>query len=286
MITPSDFRIDPKNFRLRDAETGYVGNLDKKRARDLLDERIREMRDLHERFYVNSRYSLLVVIQAHDAAGKDGTVKAVVSGLNPMGIDVIAFKAPTPEELSHDFLWRVMRRLPARGHLAIFNRSHYEEVLIARVRPEILAAQRLPDRCITEDIWDERYEDINAFERYLTRNGTKIVKIFLNVSKAEQKERFLSRINTPDKQWKFAEADLRDRAYWDDFQDAFQDMLESTSTDWAPWHVVPADRKWFTRLVVAEIILDAMRDLDPQFPVVSDAKRQMLIDARRQLEDE
>jgi PPK2 family polyphosphate:nucleotide phosphotransferase len=221
-----------------------------------------------------------------DAAGKDGTIKHVMSGVNPQGVQVYSFKAPSAEELDHDFLWRTMRCLPERGRIGIFNRSYYEEVLVVRVHRELLAAQRLPPGLLGKHVWRNRYEDINAFERYLTRNGVVIRKFFLHVSKEEQRRRFLARLEEPEKHWKFSLADVRERGYWDDYQDAYERAIRKTSTEHAPWFVVPADNKWFTRLVVAGAIVDTLRDLNLRFPTVDPAKRKALLDARRQLERE
>jgi PPK2 family polyphosphate:nucleotide phosphotransferase len=280
------FRVDPDKFRLSDIDTAYCADYTKKTATDKLASDIEELAELQDRFYAYDRYALLLIFQAMDAAGKDGTIKHVMTGINPAGCTVHSFKAPTPEELDHDFLWRCMRRLPQRGMFGIFNRSYYEEVLIVRVHPEILHAQQLPSELVTKDIWDERYKDINRFERYLSRNGTRILKFFLHVSKHEQKRRFLARIDDPSKNWKFSLSDLKERSLWDEYQSVYEETIRNTSTEWAPWYVIPADRKWFTRLVVANIIVQTLREIDPQYPKVSDEQRVRLAEAKATLESE
>jgi PPK2 family polyphosphate:nucleotide phosphotransferase len=219
-----------------------------------------------------------------DAAGKDGVIKHVLSGVNPQGVHVHSFKSPSSEELDHDFLWRSTCRLPERGMIGIFNRSYYEEVLVIKVHPEFLAKQQIPKKLVTDDIWDQRYEDIEAFERYLARNGVCIRKFFLNVSKKEQKKRFLARLDTPDKNWKFSAADIRERKLWDDYMDAYEQAIERTATKHAPWFVVPADNKWFTRLVVMAAVVDALQSLDVEYPKVTDEQRKALQAARAELE--
>jgi PPK2 family polyphosphate:nucleotide phosphotransferase len=228
-------------------------------------------------------HSLLVVFQAIDAAGKDGTIRHVLSGVNPQGVEVTSFKTPTAPELDHDFLWRASLRLPARGMIGIFNRSHYEEVLVVRVHPEYLAGERLPKAAMGKDIWTRRYREINDWERYLTDNGTRIVKLFLNVSRDEQRKRFLARIEEPHSNWKFSAGDVRERQRWDDYQDAFAAMLSHTSTKWAPWYVIPADRKWFMRIAAGAAILDALMDIDPEYPVPTDAERADMLKAKEEL---
>jgi PPK2 family polyphosphate:nucleotide phosphotransferase len=236
--------------------------------------------------YAQDRWSLLLIFQAMDAAGKDGTIKHVMSGVNPQGVQVYSFKAPSAEELDHDFLWRSMRCLPERGRIGIFNRSYYEEVLVARVHREVLARQKLAPELVTKRIWQERYEDIHSFERYLTRNGTVIRKFFLHVSKGEQKKRFTARLDEPEKNWKFSANDVIERRYWKDYQRAYEDAIRATATPEAPWYVVPADNKWFTRLVVAAAIVDALAELDLHYPKVTAAQRKALAAARRELEAE
>jgi PPK2 family polyphosphate:nucleotide phosphotransferase len=239
--------------------------------------------EYQERLAAQDVYGLLVVFQAIDAAGKDGTIRHVMSGVNPQGVEVTSFKVPTAHELDHDFLWRAAVRLPARGVIGIFNRSHYEEVLVVRVHPEFLAGQRLPKAATGKDIWTRRYREINDWERYLTDNGTRIVKLFLNVSKDEQKQRFLDRIEEPHSNWKFSATDVRERQHWDAYQEAFSEMLSHTSTKWAPWYVIPADHKWFMRIAAIAAILDALMDIDPQFPAPSDEDRAEMLKAKDEL---
>ncbi len=238
---------------------------------------------LQELLYAEDRWSLLLVIQAMDAAGKDSAIKHVMRGLNPQGTRVASFKAPSTVDLDHDFLWRIVKELPGRGEIGVFNRSHYEEVLVVRVHPDILAAERLPDPLVGKQIWRERFDDINAFERHLARNGTVIRKIFLHVSEKEQRERFLARLEDPSKNWKFSAADVRERACWDDYMTAYSECLRQTSTPWAPWHVIPADRKWFTRRAVAATLCEAMRKMKLAYPKVDEAHRDALRKARAAL---
>ena len=242
-----------------------------------------QLAELQSKLYAQNRWSLLLIFQAMDAAGKDSTIKHVMSGVNPQGVQVFSFKAPSAEELDHDYLWRCMRRLPERGRIGIFNRSYYEEVLVAKVRPEILAAQGLPPRLVRRSIWKERYEDIRNFERYLTRNGVVVRKFFLHVSKAEQKRRFLARLDEPKKNWKFSVDDVTERGRWKAYQRAYQDAIRATATEVAPWYVVPADHKWFTRLVVAAAIGEALTGLDLHYPRVDKAQKKALEAARRKL---
>lgn len=237
-------------------------------AGEMLKQGAKRMADLQERLYAQDRWSVLLIFQAMDAAGKDGTIKHVMSGVNPQGVEVHSFKAPSSEELDHDFLWRTSRVLPRRGHIGIFNRSYYEETLVVRVHQNILARQQLPREMVTANIWRERFEDINAFERYLSRQGVLIRKFFLHVSKEEQRERFIARLEEPEKHWKFSAADVGERAHFAKYMSAYEDMIRHTATEWAPWYVVPADRKWFTRLVVSAVIIDAIQSLDPRFPEV------------------
>jgi PPK2 family polyphosphate:nucleotide phosphotransferase len=275
-----------KGFRLRDvdpADTAHLESEDAERAREVLKEGIEMLADLQDMLYAQDRRSLLLIFQAMDAAGKDGTIKHVMSGVNPQGVQVFSFKAPSDEELDHDFLWRCMRCLPERGRIGIFNRSYYEEVLVARVHPEILERQKLPKELVTKRIWQERYEDIRNFERYLARQGTIIRKFFLHVSKGEQKRRFLSRLDAPEKNWKFSVNDVKERRSWKDYQGAYEDAIRETASDWAPWYVVPADHKWFTRLVVAAAIADALTSLGLHYPKLSAAQRKALALARREL---
>jgi PPK2 family polyphosphate:nucleotide phosphotransferase len=268
----------------KDHEPGYTGGFD---DREGALERVAANRErlsrLQEKLYAQDVYALLVLFQGIDAAGKDGAIRHVMSGVNPQGCHVTSFKAPSEEELDHDYLWRAVRALPGRGMIGIFNRSHYEEVLVVRVHPQLLDAQRLPPAA-REDIWNRRYREINDFEKHLVRNGTVVLKFFLNLSKREQKRRFLERIDDPDKNWKFNVRDYEERHAWDDYQRAFDDMLSSTSTEWAPWIVVPADNKWFARLAVSETICAAMERLGLAFPAVAPERRARLLEIRKELE--
>ena len=275
--TPADlaarYRItNGSRFKLKDTDPNDAWG---KRLKPVADEMLKQSRKrlcgLQERLYAQDRWSVLLIFQAMDAAGKDGTIKHVMGGVNPQGVEVHSFKAPSAEELDHDFLWRTSRALPRRGHIGIFNRSYYEETLVVRVHQNILARQQLPRELVTKNIWRERFEDINGFERYLTRQGVAVRKIFLHISKEEQRERFLKRLEKPEKNWKFSPADVGERAHFTEYMSVYEDMIRHTATEWAPWHVVPADRKWFTRIVVSAIIVDAIQSLDPRFPEV-DAK--------------
>jgi PPK2 family polyphosphate:nucleotide phosphotransferase len=239
--------------------------------------------ELQDKLYAQDRWALLLVFQAMDAAGKDGTIKHVMSGVNPQGCQVYSFKRPSDEDLDHDFLWRCLRCLPERGRIGIFNRSYYEEVLVARVHPEILARQKLPPELVRKQIWDERYQGIRDFERHLARNGSVVLKFFLHVSKAEQKRRFLARLDAPEKNWKFSHSDVAERRHWNAYQRAYQDAIRATASAHAPWYVVPADHKWFTRLVVAAAIVDALVELDLHYPRIDAAQRRALAAARREL---
>lgn len=284
------YRVNGKNkFRLEDVDPADTAGLkaeDKPRARQVLSTGREMLSQLQERLYAQDRWAALFIFQAMDAAGKDSAIKHVMSGVNPQGCQVYSFKAPSPEELDHDYLWRCMKNLPERGRIGIFNRSYYEEVLTVRVHKEVLEAQRLPPKLVTPEIWSERYEDIRNFEQYLTRNGVVVRKFFLHVSKKEQKKRFLERLNNPDKNWKYSMADIKERGYWDDYAKAYQTMIRETSTKAAPWYVVPADNKWFTRLVVAAAIIDALGSLNLEFPKVSDAQKKELDKVRASLEKE
>jgi len=278
-----------KGFRLKDVDPDGTAGLKsefKDEAKLLLQEGVQTLAEMQDRLYAQDRWAVLLVFQAMDAAGKDGTIKHVMSGVNPQGCEVASFKAPSSEELDHDFLWRCMPWLPNRGHIGIFNRSYYEEVLVVRVHPEFLAGQKLPPELVTKRIWEERYEDINDFERYLARNGTVIRKFFLHVSKKEQKKRFMERLDQPEKNWKFSAADVRERAHWDEYMEAYEDMIRATATPHAPWYVVPADNKWFTRLVVAAAVVDALEGLDLRYPKVDKKKRAELAAARKLLMQE
>jgi PPK2 family polyphosphate:nucleotide phosphotransferase len=282
------YRVDRgKDFSLKHFDPDDTRGLELKDESDaLLEQSVRVMADLQERLYAQDRWSVLLIFQAIDAAGKDGTIKHVMSGLNPQGCEVHAFKSPSTEELDHDFMWRTTLKLPRRGHIGIFNRSYYEEMLVARVHPEILARQQLPEPLVTKKIWDERFEDAVAYERYLTRQGVVIRKFFLYVSKEEQKRRFLARLDEPEKHWKFSLADVHEREHFDDYLDAYEDVIQHTATRRAPWYVVPADRKWFTRLVVASAVIEAIESIDPAFPEVGGQLRQQLQVARAALESE
>jgi PPK2 family polyphosphate:nucleotide phosphotransferase len=281
MIIPSPadlagrYRVtNGSRFRLKDiSPADSWGKRLKPIADEMLKQGAKRMADLQERLYAQDRWSVLLIFQALDAAGKDGTIKHVMRGVNPQGVEVHAFKAPSAEELDHDFLWRTSRVLPRRGHIGIFNRSYYEETLVVRVHQNILARQQLPRELVTRNIWRERFEDINGFERYLTRQGVAVRKIFLHISKEEQRERFLKRLEKPEKNWKFSPADVGERAHFTEYMSAYDDMIRHTATEWAPWHVVPADRKWFTRLIVSAIVIDAIQSLDPRFPEVDAATR-------------
>jgi PPK2 family polyphosphate:nucleotide phosphotransferase len=279
--------VDGRGFRLRDidpADTGSLGSEYKQRSRELLQGGLAKLADLQEKLYAQNQWALLVIFQAMDAAGKDSAIKHVMSGVNPQGCQVFSFKAPSHEELDHDYLRRCMKAVPERGRIGVFNRSYYEEVLVVRVHPELLEAQRLPPSLVTRHVWAERYEDINAMERYLTRNGIGIRKFFLHISREEQKKRFLERLEDPHKNWKFSVADARERDFWDDYMHAYEQMVRHTSTKQAPWFVVPADHKWFTRLVVAAAVIDALEDMDVAFPKVSPEKRKELQSTREILE--
>jgi PPK2 family polyphosphate:nucleotide phosphotransferase len=275
-----------KKFRLKDVDPGDTGELkskDKARAKEALQTGVEALTQLQDMLYGQDRWSLLLIFQAMDAAGKDGTIKHVMSGVNPQGCQVSSFKGPTSTDLDHDYLWRCVKELPERGRIGIFNRSYYEETLAVRVHPEFLAAQKLPERCVTKRIWDERFQDIRAFERYLHRNGTIILKFFLHVSRDEQKRRFLERLDLPEKNWKFSATDAKSRAFWDDYMDAYEETIRGTATEDSPWYVVPADNKWFTRVVVAGAVIDALDSLDLSYPKVSEAKKKELAEARKLL---
>ncbi len=294
MIIPSPadlagrYRVsNGSRFRLKDiSPSDSWGKRLKPIAGEMLKQGCKRMADLQERLYAQDRWAVLLIFQAMDAAGKDGTIKHVMAGVNPQGVDVHSFKAPSSEELDHDFLWRTARRLPRRGHIGIFNRSYYEETLVVRVHQNILARQQLPRELVTKNIWRERFEDINGFERYVTRQGVMVRKIFLHVSKEEQRERFLERLEKPEKNWKFSPADVGERAHFTEYMGAYEEMIRYTATEWAPWHVVPADRKWFTRLVVSAIVIDAIESLDPRFPEVDAKTRAEFKKTRAALEAE
>lgn len=271
----------------KDYDPAYKADyINKEDAQKRLKEGIEKLAVYQDTLYAQDTYSLLIVLQAMDAAGKDGTIKHVMSGLNPQGCQVFSFKVPTAEELDHDYLWRYFKALPERGRIGIFNRSYYEEVLVVRVHPEVLDRQKLPPESKGKGIWKRRFEEINNFEKYLTNNGVIILKFFLNVSKDEQKKRFLERIDRPEKNWKFSSSDAKERAHWDDYMKAYEDVFNHTSTEWAPWHIIPADRKWFTRLAVAGVIYNKLESLNLQYPTVSQEHRQELLKAKEILESE
>jgi PPK2 family polyphosphate:nucleotide phosphotransferase len=275
-----------KNFRLKDFDPGDTGGLGSDRkpmAREFLDRGVQWLAEEQEKLYAQDRRSLLLIFQAMDAAGKDSTIRHVMSGVNPQGCQVFSFKQPSMEELDHDYLWRYHNRLPERGRIGIFNRSYYEEVLVVRVHPELLEPQRIPREQVARVIWKRRLEDIAGFERYLARQGTTVLKFFLNLSRKEQKNRFLQRLNQPEKNWKFSPADISERRHWDGYMAAYEDAIRRTASREAPWYVVPADHKWFTRLVVAAAIVHALRTMDLSFPDVGEARREELDAARRAL---
>ena len=287
-------RVEPgKKIHLKDYDTGWVQteefkDLDKDESKEhanaILEQNLANLTQMQQLLYADDRYSLLIVFQAMDAAGKDSTIKHVMSGINPQGCQVFSFKKPSIEELDHNFLWRFMKSLPERGRIGIFNRSYYEDVLVVKVHPELI--QNLPDGKRGKSFWECRYEDINAFERHLERNGTVILKFFLNVSKKTQKKRFMERLERPEKNWKFSVADLAERDRWDDYMDAYEDAINATSTEWAPWHIVPADNKWVTHAIVADIITSNLRALDLKFPEITETQLKLLAEARKTLEDE
>jgi PPK2 family polyphosphate:nucleotide phosphotransferase len=282
------YRVDDGGkFRLKDYDPRDNGQIESKEAAaELLKAGVARLCALQDVLYAQDRWGLLLIFQAMDAAGKDGVIKHVMSGINPQGCQVYSFKQPSTEELDHDFLWRTSKSLPERGRIGIFNRSYYEETLVVRVHPEFLQGQRLPAEVIDKHIWDERFEDINAFERYFSRNGYVIRKFFLNVSKKEQKKRFLKRLDETDKNWKFSASDAKERGHWKEYMHAYEETIRATATPHAPWYVVPADRKWFTRLVVAAAVIDALESLDLHYPVLDEAKRKELDVARALLESE
>lgn len=290
------FRVkSDKKIRLQDYDTGWVQTDEfkslgkkelKERANSILQKNIEDLTESQELLYADDHYSLLIIFQAMDAAGKDGAIKHVMSGVNPQGCQVFSFKTPSVEELDHNFLWRYMKSLPERGRIGIFNRSYYEDVLVVKVHPELLEQQKLPASKRDKSFWQERYDDINAFERHLVRNGTIVLKFFLHVSKKEQKKRFLERLERAEKNWKFSIGDLAERGFWDDYVDAYEKAISATSTDWAPWYIVPADDKWATRAIVAVIVASALRNLDLKFPELNDEQRKLLEQARKTLEAE
>jgi PPK2 family polyphosphate:nucleotide phosphotransferase len=283
-----DFRVRPgSRVRLKSIDTDSTGSYESKEtAQKHLRKGVEELRRMQEMLYAQDQQALLLVFQAMDGAGKDSTIEHVMSGVNPQGCQVFSFKSPSSEELDHDFLWRTAKCLPERGRIGIFNRSYYEETLVVRVHPEYLDKQRLPRELATDRIWDHRFEDIRNWEKYLSRNGTVVRKFYLHVSKDEQKRRFLSRLEEPEKNWKFQAGDVKERALWDDYQRAYEDMLGATSTTYAPWHIIPADHKWFARLAVADIVIDTLRSMKLHYPKVSKETRAGLDAAKQSLEGE
>jgi PPK2 family polyphosphate:nucleotide phosphotransferase len=279
------YRIDRgKNFKLKDYDPGDTSHWrSKEHAEEEVQEGIARMADLQDKLYAQDRWALLLIFQALDAAGKDGAIKHVMSGVNPQGCQVYSFKAPSEAELQHDFLWRTTRDLPERGHIGIFNRSYYEEVLVVRVHKDILEGEKMPQSLVTKNIWQERFEDIHAFERHLARDGTVIRKFFLHLSKKEQERRFLARLEQPEKNWKFSAADMAERGFWDDYQKAYEDMIRNTATKDSPWYVVPADNKWFSRVIVASAVIDTLAGLDLAYPHVDKAKLAEIAKAKRAL---
>ncbi len=284
------FRVsEGKKFRLKEidpSETLGIKSADKPRAQEALAESVQLLSKLQNKLYAQDRWSVLLIFQAMDAAGKDGAIKHVMSGVNPQGCEVYSFKAPSDEELDHDYLWRCAKRLPERGRIGIFNRSYYEETLVLRVHQEFLVGQKLPSRLVTKDIWEQRFQDICKFERYLARNGIVVRKFFLHVSKAEQKKRFLERLNNPDKNWKFSLRDVHEREHWENYMHAYEETIRHSATPHAPWYVVPADNKWFTRLVVATTVVECLASLDLAYPKLSNDQLKELQAARQLLEAE
>jgi PPK2 family polyphosphate:nucleotide phosphotransferase len=281
------FRVtDGDRFRLKDIDPGDTLDLkseDKPRAKEALATGVEALADLQDMLYAQDRWAVLLIFQAMDAAGKDGAIKHVMSGVNPQGVEVYSFKSPSAEDLDHDYLWRCIKCLPQRGRIGIFNRSYYEETLVVRVHPEYLAGQKLPPELVTKDIWKDRFQDIRSFERYLTRNGIVIRKFFLHVSKKEQKNRFLERVENPAKNWKFSASDMGERQFWGQYMEAYEDMIRQTATKDAPWYVVPADNKWFTRVVVAAAVIDALASLDLSYPKMGKEKLKELAAVKQAL---
>lgn len=283
------FRVPPgKKISLKDYDPADTGGLVKKKedAAKLLQEGVQLLSEYQDKLYAQDTHALLIILQAMDAAGKDSVIKHVMSGLNPQGCQVYSFKTPSTEELDHDYLWRHFKALPARGRIGIFNRSHYEELLVVRVHPELLMRERLPAEARTKEIWKSRFEEVNNFEEYLIANGIVVIKLFLNVSKEEQRKRFLGRIDQPQKNWKFSLSDAKERAFWDAYMKAYEEVFNHTSTAWAPWYVIPADHKWFTRLAVAAIVVAKMQEINPDYPRVSQEQEQELLKAKEVLLNE
>lgn len=277
---------DDKDFTLKDKPTSYFGNEDKALIQKTLKMGIKALAAMQDILYAQDKWSVLIIFQAMDAAGKDGAIKHVMSGINPQGCQVSSFKGPSSEELDHDYLWRCQKHLPERGRIGIFNRSYYEEVLVVRVHEQILRGQKIPEKLITKDIWENRFEDIRNFERYLTRNGTIVIKFFLNVSKEEQKRRFIERVDNPDKNWKFSAADARERGYWDDYMHAYEELIKNTSTKKSPWYVIPADNKAYARIAIASAIIHALDEMDLEYPKVSAEKIAELNEVKKALLEE
>jgi len=282
------YRIDQgKNFRLKDFDPSDIGKLrSKEQATDALQQSLLQLQDMQDKLYAQERWAVLLVFQGMDAAGKDSLIKHVMSGVNPQGCQVHSFKQPSAEELAHDYLWRAMVRVPERRLIGIFNRSYYEEVLVVRVHSDLLQNEKTPPSLVGKNIWERRFQDICAYEKYLGHNGVIVRKFFLNLSKEEQKKRFLARLEEPEKNWKFSLSDMREREYWDGYRDAYEDMIRNTATDHAPWYVVPADNKWFTRLVVAAVIVETLKELHLDYPKVDQARRKELAQVRKRLEAE
>ncbi len=278
-----------KKFRLKDIDpkdTAHLNSEDKAEAKEMLARGVEWLAEQQDMLYAQDHWAVLLVFQAMDAAGKDGTIKHVTSGINPQGCQVTSYKQPSSEELDHDYLWRYMRNVPARGQIGIFNRSYYEELLVVKVHEELLARQKMHPSLVTKKIWEQRYEDISNYEKYLVRNGVVVLKFFLHVSKAEQKRRFMERLDQPEKNWKFSASDVAERGHWSEYQDAYEEAIRGTASKHAPWYVVPADNKWFTRLIVAGAVVDAIAGLKLQYPVIGPEKRKALAAARRTLEAE
>lgn len=282
LIVPPNTKI-----KLKDYDPAYTDGLtDKAAAQAELQAGVQKLAKYQDTLYAQDSYAVLILFQAMDAAGKDSTIKHVMSGINPQGCQVFSFKSPSSEELDHDYLWRSSRALPERGRIGIFNRSYYEETLVVRVHPELLAKQKLPEVTNGKDIWEKRFKQINHFEKYLVDNGIIVMKFFLNVSKKEQKKRFLDRINQPEKNWKFSVSDAKERQHWDEYMEAYEHVFSNTSTDYAPWHIIPADHKWFTRLAVSDIIVSKLKSLNLSYPTLSEAHQAELLEAKKVLENE
>ncbi|MDQ6471180.1 polyphosphate kinase 2 family protein [Flavobacterium sp. LHD-80] len=277
---------DDKDFTLKDKPTSYFGNESKSAIKESLQMGVKALAAMQDTLYAQDKWSVLIIFQAMDAAGKDGAIKHVMSGINPQGCQVSSFKGPSSEELDHDYLWRCQKHLPERGRIGIFNRSYYEEVLVVRVHEQILRGQKIPEKLITEDIWDQRFQDIRNFEKYLNRNGTVVIKFFLNVSKEEQKRRFIERVDNPDKNWKFSATDAKERGYWNDYMFAYEELIKNTSTKKSPWYVIPADNKYYARIAIASAIIHALDEMDLEYPKVSEEKIAELNAVKQALLDE